>query len=40
MDLFAAEGGLILDGSIGVQDEATRENVRALTKAAWEYGLA
>ncbi len=35
MDLFA-EGGLILDGSIGIPDEAKPENVLALTQAARE----
>jgi uroporphyrinogen-III decarboxylase len=39
-ELFAGNGGLILDGSIGIPDEARRENVFALTEAALEYGEA
>lgn len=37
MDLFAGNGGLILDGSIGIPDEAKKENVFALTEAVREY---
>jgi hypothetical protein len=33
IDLFAGTGGLIIDGSIGIPDEARRENVFALTEA-------
>jgi hypothetical protein len=37
IDLFAGDGGLIVDGSIGIPDEAKRENVFALTEAVLEY---
>jgi len=40
LDLFAGNGGLILDGSIGIPDEAKKENVFALTEAVLEYGTA
>jgi len=39
VELFAGNGGLILDGSTGIPDEAKRENVFALTEAAIDYGL-
>jgi hypothetical protein len=38
MDLFVHNGGLIIDGSIGMLDEAKRENVFALTEAVLEDG--
>jgi hypothetical protein len=39
IDLFAGNGGLIIDGSIGIPDEAKRENVFALTETVLEHGL-
>jgi hypothetical protein len=38
IELFAANGGLIVDGSTGIPDEAKRENVFALTEAVLEHG--
>ena len=38
IDTFADTGGLIVDGSGGIPDEAKPENVRAMTEAAREYG--
>lgn len=38
MDLFAGNGGLIIEGSIGVADEAKRENVFTLREAVDEHG--
>lgn len=40
VDLFAANGGLILDGSVGVPDEARPENVRVLTEVALSHAAA
>lgn len=38
IDTFGDTGGLIVDGSGGIPDEAKPENVRAMTEAAREYG--
>ena len=38
IDTFAGNGGLILDGTIGIPDEARPENVVALSEAVMEYG--
>ena len=38
IDIFADNGGLIIDASLGIPDEAKIENVRALTDAARKYG--
>ena len=40
IDPFAGNGGLIIDGTIGIPDEARRENVVALSEAAMQYGAA
>ena len=39
IDIFGDNGGLIIDCSIGIPDEAKPENVFALTEAAREYGV-
>jgi len=39
LDLFAGNGGLIVDGSNGIPDEARRENIYALTEAVLEHGV-
>ena len=36
IELFAGNGGLIIDGSSGIPDEARRQNVFALTEAVLE----
>jgi uroporphyrinogen-III decarboxylase len=38
IDIFGDSGGLIIDGSCGLPDQARRENVFALTEAVHEYG--
>lgn len=38
IDIFADNGGLIVDASIGIPDEAKPENVQALTDAVHKYG--
>jgi uroporphyrinogen-III decarboxylase len=38
IDTFAGNGGLILDGTIGIPDEARPENVFALTEAVLDFG--
>ncbi len=38
IDIFGKDGGLIIDGALGIPDEARPENVRALTEAVLEYG--
>ncbi len=40
IDTFAGNGGLILDGTIGIPDEARRENVVALTEAVRDFSGA
>ena len=39
IDIFGDNGGLIIDGSSGIPDEAKPENVRAMTEAVYEYGV-
>jgi uroporphyrinogen-III decarboxylase len=39
IDIFGDNGGLIIDSSIGIPDEAKPENVQALTEAVHEYGI-
>ena len=39
IDIFGDNGGLIIDCSIGIPDEAKPENVQALTDAVQEYGI-
>ncbi|MBU2548884.1 MAG: hypothetical protein KKB20_10760 [Proteobacteria bacterium] len=38
IDIFGDNGGLIIDGEIGIPDEARPENVAAMVEAAREYG--
>jgi hypothetical protein len=38
IDTFADNGGLIIDSSVGIPDEARLENVQALTDAARKFG--
>jgi len=37
IDLFGPKGGLIVDGSVGIPDEAKSENVQAMVEAVREY---
>ena len=39
IDIFGDTGGLIVDGSDGLPDEARPENVAAMVEAAREYGV-
>ncbi len=39
IDLFKDTGGLIIDATNGMPDEARPENVQAMTDAAMEYGI-
>ncbi len=39
IDTFGDNGGLIIDGSVGIPKEAKPENVMAMTKAVFEYGV-
>jgi uroporphyrinogen-III decarboxylase len=40
IDIFGDNGGLIIDGTMGIPDESKEENVQALTDAVHEYGIA
>ena len=39
IEIFGDNGGLIIDCTIGIPDEAKPENVYALTEAVHEYGV-
>jgi uroporphyrinogen-III decarboxylase len=39
IDIFGDNGGLIIDCSNGIPDEAKPENVQAMTEAVLEYGV-
>ena len=39
IDIFGDNGGLIIDSTVGIPDEAKPENVQALTDAVHEYGV-
>ncbi len=39
IDTFGDNGGLIIDGTMGLPDESREENVQALTEAVHEYGV-
>jgi uroporphyrinogen-III decarboxylase len=39
IDIFGDNGGLIIDNSVGIPDEAKPENGQALTEALHEYGI-
>lgn len=38
IDLFAPAGGLIVDGSVGIPDEARPENIQAMVETVRKYG--
>jgi len=39
IEVVGKGGGLIMDGDVGISDEARVENVRAMTEAVFEYGV-
>jgi uroporphyrinogen-III decarboxylase len=39
IDIFGDNGGLIIDSTMGLPDEARPENVQALTDAVCEFGI-
>ena len=39
VEIVGKGGGLIVDGDIGIADEAKVENVRAMTEAVFKYGV-
>ena len=39
IELFGDNGGIIVDGAIGIPKEAKFENVMAMTEAVFEYGV-
>ncbi len=39
IDIFGDNGGLIVDGPLGIPDEARPENVAAMTEAVYKYGV-
>jgi len=39
IDIFGDNGGLIVDGAVGIPKEAKLENVWAMTEAVFEYGV-
>ena len=39
IDIFGDNGGLIIDVSTGIPDEAKPENVAAMVETAFEYGI-
>lgn len=39
IDVFGDNGGLIVDGAVGIPKEAKLENVLAMTEAVFEYGV-
>jgi hypothetical protein len=39
IDIFGDNGGLIVDGAMGIPDDAKPENVQAMTEAAHEFGV-
>jgi uroporphyrinogen-III decarboxylase len=39
IDIFAGNGGLIIDSSVGIPDEARLENVQALTDTVRKYRI-
>jgi uroporphyrinogen-III decarboxylase len=40
IDLFAPHGGLIVDGSVGIPDEAKPENIKAMVEVVHQYGVS
>jgi len=40
IDLFAPNGGLIVDGSVGIPDEARLENIEAMVETVHQYGVS
>jgi uroporphyrinogen-III decarboxylase len=39
IDIFVDNGGLIVDGPVGIPDESRPENVAAMTEAVFKYGI-
>ena len=39
IDIFGDNGGLVIDGAVGIPKEAKLENVIAMTEAVFEYGV-
>jgi uroporphyrinogen-III decarboxylase len=39
IDMFADNGGLIIDGGSGIPYESKLENVEAMTDAVFDYGV-
>lgn len=40
IDMFAPHGGLIVDGSVGIPDEAKPENIEAMVEVVHKYGVS
>ena len=40
IDMFGPRGGLIVDGNLGIPDEARPENVRAMVETVRQYGMS
>ena len=40
IDMFAPAGGSIVDGSVGIPDEARPENIEAMVEAVHQYGVS
>ncbi len=40
IDIFGDNGGLIVDGPLGIPDESRPENVAAMTEAVFKYGVS
>ena len=40
IDIFGDNGGLIVDGPLGIPDESRPENVAAITEAVFKYGVS
>jgi len=40
IDIFAPHGGLIVDGSVGIPDEAKPDNIEAMVEAVHRYGVS
>ncbi|MBK5108318.1 MAG: hypothetical protein JJE12_09305 [Anaerolineales bacterium] len=40
INLFAPNGGLIVDGSVGIPDEARPENIEAMVETVHQYGVS
>jgi uroporphyrinogen-III decarboxylase len=40
IDIFADNGGLIIDASVGIPDDAKPENVEAMVDTVFKYGVS